>query len=323
MMEPANVTDDVRSLLDLPHRAARALAASGAPVYVSVNPLEYHGPHLSLRNDALLAEGATSDLHARLQEHHPDWPLLRGPTLEAGVGTAPGPGSKETPYGVLRRLVVAACRAVCDLGAKRVVLMTFHGHPLHSLALQAGVAHCTARGVPALGPMSLLVREQADFDPDDVSRRARIAPALAHLPEPQREELLRGLAQDFHAGFFETSLSLHWAPQSVDPAYRDLPACPTVRPARWVTWLARLAGRGELARELRLAANGLGWLRLSPSPGYTGQPALATAQAGAVFARAIIDQWAHAATEVLDGRAPPLRPIMGWLPAVTLGGRLL
>ena len=32
-------------LLDLPHAKAQALLASGAPVYLLVNPVEYHGPH--------------------------------------------------------------------------------------------------------------------------------------------------------------------------------------------------------------------------------------------------------------------------------------
>ena len=34
------------NLLDLPHSRARSLLSRGAPVYLPVNPVEFHGPHL-------------------------------------------------------------------------------------------------------------------------------------------------------------------------------------------------------------------------------------------------------------------------------------
>ncbi len=63
-------------LLDLPHRRATTLLSSGAPVYLLVNPVEYHGPHLSLHNDRLVSMGLVRGLHARLADAH-DWPLAR------------------------------------------------------------------------------------------------------------------------------------------------------------------------------------------------------------------------------------------------------
>ncbi|MFN7132430.1 MAG: hypothetical protein ACK4N5_10120, partial [Myxococcales bacterium] len=66
-------------LLDLPQSEARRLIAAHAgesgraPVYLTVNPVEYHGPHLSLHNDRLVSEGLVRALHARL---FPGEPLL-------------------------------------------------------------------------------------------------------------------------------------------------------------------------------------------------------------------------------------------------------
>ena len=37
--------------LSMPHAEAREALATGAPVFLCVNPVEYHGPHLSLRQD--------------------------------------------------------------------------------------------------------------------------------------------------------------------------------------------------------------------------------------------------------------------------------
>src|SRR3989442_1056381 len=105
------------NLLCLPHSAARAALETGAPVFLCVNPVEYHGPHLSLRNDALVSIGLARALHARLAKHHPAWPFLAAEDLEVGVDPAPGPGSRHVPLGRVRALVREACRALAELGA--------------------------------------------------------------------------------------------------------------------------------------------------------------------------------------------------------------
>src|SRR4051812_14310306 len=149
------------SLLDLPHAEARRLLAGGAPVYLPVNPVEYHGPHLSLHNDALIAQGLAAELHAGLCQREAlggsDWPFLVAGGLEIGVDPAPGPGSRATPYAEVRDQVTEACLALADLGARKVVLMTFHGAPLHALALEGGIHALAARGVTALSPMNILL----------------------------------------------------------------------------------------------------------------------------------------------------------------------
>ena len=58
---------DVIRLYDLPNDAARRLLATGVPVYLPVNPVEYHGPHLSLHTDRLISRGLTDRERA-----HPD-----------------------------------------------------------------------------------------------------------------------------------------------------------------------------------------------------------------------------------------------------------
>src|SRR5258706_5993994 len=124
-------------ILDLSHTRARSLLASGAPVYLPVNPVEYHGQHLSLHNDALVSEGLARGIHARLQEQGYDWPLLLAADLEVGVDPTPGPGTRATSYSDVSALVVNACQRLVELGAQRGVLVTFHGSPLHSLAVNA------------------------------------------------------------------------------------------------------------------------------------------------------------------------------------------
>src|SRR5439155_19201935 len=94
------------NLFDRSHEEASRLVGAGVPVYLTINPVEYHGPHLSLHNDKLVSRGLVRDLHRRLAAHHPEWPLLLGSDLEVGVEPCPGIGSRHTPYLAARDLVV-------------------------------------------------------------------------------------------------------------------------------------------------------------------------------------------------------------------------
>lgn len=309
------------ALFDLPHREAAAALATGAPVYVPVNPVEYHGPHLSLHNDRLVSRGLIERLHARRRVKRPDEALLVADELEVGVEPCPGPGTRHTPFDVACAVVTEATRALLELGARRVVYVTFHGAPLHNLALERGVQQVRSSGGRAVAPLHVLLRELASID--DTSR---YAPAVAHLDGADlRASILRGLREDFHAGFFETSVALHLAPNSVAALHRALPPCPAIAPDPVLARAAsvmRLAGKTDLARELDVAALGRGWYALRPFPGYTGRPASANATSGAFFVDEMVQRFGDAIDRVLDdGDAPPA-PVMAWTEKVSLGGRI-
>ena len=288
-------------------------------MYLPVNPVEFHGPHLSLHNDALLSMGLIRDLHAALSVDN-DWPLLLSDALELGFEPVPGPGTRATPFGVLRGAVLRACDALADLGARKVVLVTFHGAPLHNLALQEGVDRLLRRGVAAFAPMNIVLDAALNLDPREYTQ------AAAHIRDDgEREAVMAELARDFHAGFFETSLSMHWAPDSVSDGVRErLPPCPPVPPDPTVSRLSRAAlrlGKERLSAELEFAAAGIGWYELRPFPGYTGRPSQASAEAGAFFVQQFTPKVIAAARSVFAGGAPPA-PIMPWLGPLTLWGRV-
>ncbi len=309
----------MRHLFDLPHREIRALLERGAPVYLLVNPVEYHGPHLSLHNDRLISLGLARDLHARLQEPLGEHPLLLADDLEAGVDPCPGPGTRFDALPSVRARVVEACERLADLGARRVVLVTFHGSPLHSVALHAGVRALARRDVIAVSPLDLVLDDLIAGD-----TRAVHEAFQAIADEEVRAGLIADATCDFHAGFFETSLSLHYAPDTVAADLRSLPPCPVWTPDRGFQRLSRVAaglGRARLAAELAFVADGLGWYALRPFPGYTGRPDLANPDAGALFAGALLERYTAHALDVFAG-APPAAPALPWLARITLDGRL-
>jgi creatinine amidohydrolase len=310
----------VKNLNDLPHARAREALDTGAPVFLFVNPVEYHGPHLPLHNDHLVSVGLARDLHARLAARDPGLPFLSAGELEIGVEPTRGLGSRYAPFEVAQKVVREACRSLAELGARRVILLTFHGDPLHNMALEAGVVALAELGVKALSPFNAVLRELVAAD------ASAYEAALDHIEDRAlRKEMLRDLHLDFHAGFFETSMTLRYAPESVDPAYVNLPPCPAIKPnvlADNASKIARLSGREVLAKELALAAFGLGWKALDPFPGYTGHPAQATARAGGYFAERILDVYESLARDVLYGDARSPEPIMTWTSKLTLGGRV-
>lgn len=309
-------------LFDQSHTEARRLVGTGATVFLTVNPVEFHGPHLSLHNDRLISLGLARDLHERLEPpgSGKGAPLLLGADLEVGVDPCPGPGSRHTPFPVVRALVVEACRALVELGAKRVVLMTFHGAPLHALAIEAGVRELRKHGVLAIAPFNLVAYELIDTD------LARYGDILGPIADPEeRKQVAADFALDFHAGFGETSMTLHYAPESVSPDYTKLPPCPALSPPRSILALSRLArtfGRTQLARELGFAASGMAWYAVRPFPGYTSRPHVANARSGAALALAILDLFERHAREVFAGHAISPEPIMRWIALATLGGRV-
>ena len=308
------------NILDLPWREAREAVETGAPVYLLVNPVEYHGPHLSLHNDPLVAAGLARDLHARLSERHPEWKFLATTNIEAGVEPCCGPGSRPVSFQDMRTLVRTACAALAELGAKRVIIMTFHGGPLHNIALHEGAMLLESKGIRAFNSLNLLLKEMLTLD------TAEFAEVCDHVPEPDRTEMLKKMKYDFHSGFFETSMALNYAPWSVSEIHKKLPPCPEPVPDRAAAVIAgilRGLGMKEAADELFFASVGMGWYKIRPFTAYTGRPAWATAKAGSIFAKKIVDRYAECAEDLFAGKRKPPEPIMKWLPALSLGGRIL
>jgi creatinine amidohydrolase len=310
------------SLLHLPHRSARAAVATGAPVYLLVNPVEYHGPHLSLHNDQVIARALAGRLHAALAVEHPAWPFLLGDDLEVGVDPCPGPGTRNTPFATACALVVEAVRALAELGTKRIVFMTFHGSPLHAAALEAGVKAARKAGLVAYAPFNHVLEQLSTMQDGEA-----FADAFETIAEPTRQRLLDKLPYDFHAGFFETSVALALAPETVADDYQSLPPCPETTLDERFLKLARLSGqtfgRGQtFARECRVVAAALGWNALRPFPGYTSEPAHASALVGERFVAHILTMYTSHASRVLAGQERSPAPVLGWTRALSLDGRI-
>ena len=278
-------------------------------LFLFINPTEYHGPHLPLANDYLISRGIADRLARVLIDEGLTERYVAGPLINLGLDPTPGAGTINTSPQRFAALLATWADKLPLIGTKRVILMTFHGAPRHNHALQRLVDKLAARGVKALNPLNLLLAHMVRYQPGD------FADALQPVKDASlRAELDRSLGRDYHAGFFETSLTLALAPESVDPGHRELPDCPPLTIPAWQKAAIhgmRSLGQGDAAAELLFAAEALAWLNLKPFPGYTGMPRLANEKSGEIFVSRILGEYLQATRAVfVNGEAPPA-PVLG------------
>lgn len=308
-------------LLFRPHQELKTLLATGVPVHVLVNPVEYHGPHLSLGNDRILSERLSRLLHERLSRFHGEQPYLVGGVIEFGCDPTPGAGSTGLTFDRLVHLIQTLVDGLITLGVQRVIFHTFHGSPFHSHALQKGVLRLQAAGVKAVSVFDQVLRTIVEFD-------AAYFEPLRHCMDNEADfqSVMSRLPTDFHAGFFETSVALYLAPETVASDYTRLPPCPELPQHPVLRPLSRLAGsQRPWSKELEHLAHAMGWMGLQPFPGYTSYPSLASEKAGAFFVEEmILPLYDRLCQDVLWGTQSAPATQFAWLKplAPLLGGRV-
>ncbi|MBN8219405.1 MAG: creatininase family protein [Spirochaetes bacterium] len=280
-----------------------------SPLFIFVNPTEYHGPHLPLANDYLISRGLAERLFQRLKKAGLAEQFIAAPLVNLGLDPTPGPGTITTTPRQFDSHLDQIAEKLPGLGVKRAIVMTFHGAPRHNHALQRFIKKLGAVGIQALNPMNTILKRLLEYRPGDY------AEAIAPVKDASvREEISKNLGSDYHGGFFETSLTLALAPASVDPAHKHLPDCPAIEIPAWQRAAIqgmRSVGQPMAARELFFAAEALAWLKLDPFPGYTGKPRFANAKSGELFVARILDEYEAAVHAVfVDGMNPP-EPVMG------------
>lgn len=289
---------------ELPEKQVQSVLEENI-LFLFINPTEYHGPHLPLATDYIISRGLTERLGPRLIKAGLTQKLVAAPLINLGLDPTPGDGTIATSAARFDTYLAQFARKLPQIGARRVMVMTFHGAPRHNHAIQRFIDRLAASGVKALNPLNILLSRMLTYKPGD------FAEALAPVKDADARQVLAShLGHDYHAGFFETSLTLALAPHTVDPSHVDLPDCPPIEIPAWQRAAIhgiKSLGQAAAARELIFAAEAMAWLNLVPFPGYTGAPRFANKKSGEVFVKEILDLYEEAAHAVfVEGKTPPL-----------------
>ena len=300
------------NIYDLPHTKAQALLKeNNCPVFVYINPIEYHGPHLPLNTDALQSIALGKKLHQQLTQKYEEFPYLVAADIRLGVDPTPGAGTVTTSFKELKSCVLKVSRSLQKMGARKVIFLSHHGSPLHSLALFEGVKYLRKNGIQAISPFVKVINKMLNFDP------ILYYPLADKIGEPR--SFIDELQYDFHAGCFETSVCLYLAPESVDPIFKELLDVSHAKKKTFLHSISKIAGRfhSKTASELDYISVALNWLKLNPFPGYTGKPSKASAEIGEYFVnKHILPLYRQEAIDVLWEEKEPESPMMVWITKV-------
>ena len=249
-----------------------ALDRTRTVIFVSVSPIEEHGPHLPLGTDLYTCRAFTEAIATQLETRCPDVIAVLAPVTPVGSGTVPYLGSIGSPPRLVRDVLMRVGRAFARDGFRSIIVVSGHLGTSHLLAMETAARKVSQRyGVTMIAPVASVWRSAL--------RSQTLIEQCAALPEPITGQTLELLLHAHHGGALETSLMLHLHPELVQSGFRQLERVGLWRFARWRSW----------TREH--------W------PGYVGEPALARADFGGIMLATVAALGANLVARLVQGDA--------------------
>jgi creatinine amidohydrolase len=205
----------IRHMEEMTWQEVDALDREKTLVFLSVSPLEQHGPHLPLGMDLLGATYLTRRVAEEFQMHRPDWEVLLTPPLPVGSNAFDFPGSLFTRQRIVRDLLVDFGASLARHGLKTQVYLSMHAGTGHLVAMEEA-AEIVSRRFKArvIAPTGAIAARF--FTGEYLDELDRI------LSRPLTAAERESLKCDWHAGWWETSLMLLVRPDLVRQNYAEL-----------------------------------------------------------------------------------------------------
>jgi creatinine amidohydrolase len=162
-------------------------------VLVPVGVTEQHGYHLTLDTDSQSA----FQISKRAAD---ETGSFVAPTLTYTFSGGELPGTINIDYHLVSLLISDIIRALCANGVKNIIFVPGHGGSENSRAMREG--------------SEMFYRQHPEY----ADRNVAIF-NFAEVSEACKKAYIDG---DFHAGYFETSMMMYWAPDDVRPGVAPL-----------------------------------------------------------------------------------------------------
>ena len=280
----------------------RDLDRDKAVFFLSVGPIEVHGPHLPVGTDLVVAEEVRRRSQEELGRRHPGLLVVELPPLYLGSDALPVPGSMSVRASALESTLYDYAKGLALQGFKYLVVVDNHGGPRHGLAIYAA-AHAAWRKL-----RFYLIHPFSEIRDD---------PALLGMTGLGPGTC--GDDADNHAGTNETSLMLAICKDGSLPPHRGIPPSFPPRLRGMTALLDRLGvllgamGARETGPDIRHLAYTLAWVRQRPMTPYMGAPDKASPKAGEAMLRAHVEITLGLIEKALSGETVLPEPILGRL----------
>ncbi len=246
--------------------------------FITLGPLEEHGPHLPLATDPMNAERITELMAEGLSSRHPGWTFLLSPTLTLGDHTLQKPGSITIRQRVVRDLLVDYGLSLVRWGVRNIVVSGFHGGMGHNSAIEEACRR--VRGSRAARRIGASMIYPTINQGERIMRGELNERFEEKLGRPLAEAELGNMARDNHAGFLETGAILNLRPEIVDRGFTILePFLPGFLEAGGFMFGPNV-GRGA---------------------GYFGLPHLASAEIGRAYQEIVAEEAADLVRRMMMG----------------------
>ena len=179
--------------------------------------LEEHGPHLPVGSDFFQAVGFRDGVVERLSKAHPDQTFVIAPVVPLGEGGANDVagqpehvGTFSVRFETLRDVAIDLGSAIAQQGFGTILLVHFHGSPLHSVAFNDAAGYVSDRHKARMVNLTSLVFGEQGLYSASVMEK--------HLGKDWRDRI----GFESHAGAAETSANLAIRQTLFKPDYKRL-----------------------------------------------------------------------------------------------------
>jgi len=277
------------------------LDRSSTIFFISVSPIEVHGPHLPTGTDVIVSLELQQRYIDELSQRHPEMTMVTLPPLYAGSDALPVKGSLSVPAVALRSVLLAYAKGLAAQGFKYLFIADNHGGPRHQLAFESAARKAWKKHrFYMINPFLIEFRMMCHHDADFLSETG-LKPGTC------------GDDADAHAGTNETSLMLVAAPEVVGNYQETAPSLPPKAKLRLASGMVRSLGGNKVRLDLKHLGSTLGWVSNPDMLPYMGDPQKASAEAGEAMLKARVNVALSLFEKALAGEKPDTAPMLWWL----------
>ncbi len=200
----------MNNILDYKWKEIENLDKEKTCLFMTAAPVEEHGLHLPVSIDIDLGEYWKNSAIQKLEKNHPEFNFISLPPLPLAAGSMKTfPGCIYIKPKSLRKIMIEFLENLAKWDIKFTVIIASHGDPLHNMAIEKACSTINKRyNTSFISPLgSMFSYKELGID----------------LKFPGKiKNMLEKYAEDFHAGWIETSMMLDISPEKVDPSYKEM-----------------------------------------------------------------------------------------------------